>query len=271
MHPFRIAIEARDIGAAVDLLAEDVVFRSPVAFRSYQGRQVVEPIIRAVSTVLEDFKYVHEIGSPGASDHALVFEARVGGRRVEGCDLLHENEDGSIGVLAVLIRPLSGAVALRAAMEARAGVETLPYLDEHAIRIDAPRELVWLALQRSTSTSLGMGPRNPLQIILGATPPGGFEVLDSVPPERLTFVGQHRFSQYMLRFELTDAADGATQLRAQTYAAFPGLLGGLYRAGLVGTGAHAMATNHILRAVRPLSLELAAVLPRNGFATVPVG
>ena len=65
-HPFRAAVEARDIDAALALLAEDVAFRSPVVFAPYQGREAVAPILRAFSRVAQDFRYVREIGSPGA-------------------------------------------------------------------------------------------------------------------------------------------------------------------------------------------------------------
>ena len=88
-HPFRAAVEARDIDAALALLAEDVVFRSPVVFAPYRGRQAVAPILRAFSRVAEDFRYVREIGSPDAADHALLFQARVGSRELEGSDFLH--------------------------------------------------------------------------------------------------------------------------------------------------------------------------------------
>lgn len=37
MHPFRQAVEARDEDAMVALLADDVVFTSPVAFKPYPG------------------------------------------------------------------------------------------------------------------------------------------------------------------------------------------------------------------------------------------
>lgn len=37
MHPFRAAIEARDLDAVTSLLADDVVFRSPIVFRALPG------------------------------------------------------------------------------------------------------------------------------------------------------------------------------------------------------------------------------------------
>jgi ketosteroid isomerase-like protein len=119
MHPFRAAIEARDIDAAVALLGEDIVFRSPVVFTPYRGREAVRPILHAVSQVFEDFSYVREIGSPDAADHALVFHARVGDRQLEGSDFIHVDDDGSIDELTVMVRPLSAALALAEAMSAR--------------------------------------------------------------------------------------------------------------------------------------------------------
>ena len=118
MHPFRAAIEAQDIDAALALLAQDVVFRSPVVFKSYHGREAVAPLLLAVSRVFEDFRYEREIGAPDTRDHALVFSARIGDRELEGCDFLHTNEDGLIDDFCVMVRPLSGALALAEAMKA---------------------------------------------------------------------------------------------------------------------------------------------------------
>lgn len=119
MHPFRAAVEARDMQAAVALLADDVVFRSPVVFKPYRGREAVRPILHAVSQVFGDFRYVREIGSQDGADHVLVFHARVGGREIEGSDFLHLDDDGSIDELTVMVRPLSAALALAEAMSAK--------------------------------------------------------------------------------------------------------------------------------------------------------
>ena len=119
MHPFGAAIEARDLDAVQAQLAEDVVFRSPVVFKPYRGRAVVGAILEAVSRVFEDFSYTREIGAPDARDHALVFQARVGDKQIEGCDFLHLDENGSVDELVVMVRPLSGALALADAMKAQ--------------------------------------------------------------------------------------------------------------------------------------------------------
>ncbi|MET8473425.1 nuclear transport factor 2 family protein [Streptomyces sp. NPDC006422] len=116
MHPFRAAVEKDDFAAIEALLADDVVFTSPVVFKPYPGKAITMAILRGVTRVFEDFRYVREIGEPGGRDHALVFEARVGDRAITGCDFLHFDEDGRIDDFMVMVRPLSAAQALAAAM-----------------------------------------------------------------------------------------------------------------------------------------------------------
>lgn len=119
MHPFRQAVEARDAAAIEALLSDDVVFTSPVAFKPYPGKPITAAILRAVMRVFEDFRYVREIGDPSGRDHALIFEASVGGKRLTGCDFLHLDDDGKIDDFVVMVRPLSAAKVLAEAMAAQ--------------------------------------------------------------------------------------------------------------------------------------------------------
>jgi ketosteroid isomerase-like protein len=119
MHPYRKPVESDDMDAVAALLADDVVFTSPVAFKPYAGRAITAAILRAVTQVFEDFTYVREMASPDGRDHALVFTATVAGRKLQGCDFLHVDEDGKIDDLTVMVRPLSAAQALAEAMNAR--------------------------------------------------------------------------------------------------------------------------------------------------------
>ncbi|WP_425825221.1 nuclear transport factor 2 family protein [Streptomyces fractus] len=119
MHPFRAAVEKDDLDAVEAMLAEDVVFTSPVVFKPYPGKAITAAILRAVTRVFEDFRYVREIGDADGRDHALVFEARVGDRKITGADFLHFDEDGLIDDFMVMVRPLSAAQALAEAMGAQ--------------------------------------------------------------------------------------------------------------------------------------------------------
>ncbi len=117
MREFRAAVEARDAEAFDGLLADDVTFTSPVAFKPYEGRHITAAILRGVVRVFEDFRYVREIND--GDDHALVFEAVVDGKKITGCDFIHVNAAGKIDDFMVMVRPLSGAQALAAAMGAQ--------------------------------------------------------------------------------------------------------------------------------------------------------
>ncbi|MGZ8801898.1 MAG: nuclear transport factor 2 family protein [Mycobacterium sp.] len=119
MHPFREAVEARDESAMEALLAEDVVFTSPVAFKPYPGKPITAAILRGVMRVFEDFRYIREIADGNSRDHALIFEATVAGKKITGCDFLHIDDDGLIDDFMVMVRPLSGATALAEAMDAQ--------------------------------------------------------------------------------------------------------------------------------------------------------
>ncbi|MFF7769842.1 nuclear transport factor 2 family protein [Streptomyces massasporeus] len=116
MRAFREAVEKLDLDAAVALLAPDVVFTSPVVFKPYAGKAITAAILRAVSGVFQDFRYVREINDANGRDHALVFTARVGDREINGCDFIHLDDNGLIDEFTVMVRPLSGAQALAAAM-----------------------------------------------------------------------------------------------------------------------------------------------------------
>jgi len=119
MRRFREAVEARDEQAIAELLADDVVFTSPVAFKPYPGKPITAAILRAVMRVFEDFHYIREITDPGGRDSALVFQAVVDGKQVTGCDFIRVNDDGLIDDFMVMVRPLSAANALSAAMAAQ--------------------------------------------------------------------------------------------------------------------------------------------------------
>jgi hypothetical protein len=122
---FRAAVERRDIAAAHELFAEDIVFHSPATFHPFVGRETVGRLLGIVAETFEDFRYTDEFDTDGAQ--ALVFRARIGEREIEGLDLLRFNEDGLIADFTVMLRPLSGLVPFAQAMGEKvteAGLQT---------------------------------------------------------------------------------------------------------------------------------------------------
>lgn len=133
MHPFRKAVEDRDEAAIQALLADDVVFTSPVAFKPYAGKPITAAILRGVLRVFENFRYVREIHDSEAGLHALEFETGIVGApgvTVNGCDFIHVNADGLIDDFKVMVRPLSGATALSEAMGAQ-----FPRIQQEAVEL----------------------------------------------------------------------------------------------------------------------------------------
>ena len=122
---FRAAIEGWDIDAVSELLAEDIVFHSPVTFHPFVGRETVAGLLALVAETFEDFRYTGELQADGA--HGLIFQASVSGREIEGIDLLRLDAEGLIAEFTVLLRPLSGLVPFAQAMGekvAAAGIQT---------------------------------------------------------------------------------------------------------------------------------------------------
>jgi len=111
---FRAAIERSDLDGVSELLAEDVVFHSPVGFHPYIGRDTVTRLLALVADTFEDFRYTDELQCDGA--HALIFRASVSDRELEGIDLLRFDAHGLIVDFTVMLRPLSALVPFAQAM-----------------------------------------------------------------------------------------------------------------------------------------------------------
>lgn len=120
-HPFRLAVEAKDLEAAKATLREDVVLHSPILFRGFEGRDVVAQVLTHVAATLEDFRYTDELADD--DNVVLRFKARVGDRELEGIDFLELDEQGQVAELTVFMRPLSALNAFNEQMAARLGVE----------------------------------------------------------------------------------------------------------------------------------------------------
>jgi hypothetical protein len=112
---FRAAAEAKDFSAVEDLFSEDVVFRSPVVFKPYQGREALAMLLGAVVQIFEDFRYTDQVETGDTA--VLVFEARVGERELNGVDVLRFGPDGNVSEMMVMVRPMSGMNALAEAMQ----------------------------------------------------------------------------------------------------------------------------------------------------------
>ncbi|MFE7581145.1 hypothetical protein ACFU5Y_06220 [Streptomyces gardneri] len=142
-------------------------------------------------------------------------------------------------------------------------MSTLPYVDEHAIIVDAGAAEAWALVRDRVERSLsqpwlasyarvvGAEPREaggPRPLAEGAVFPG-FRVVRVVPGRELALEGRHRFSVYSLVFRIEELTDGRSRLRAESRAAFPGAAGRLYRLLVIRSGGHAMGMRRMLASI----------------------
>ena len=143
-------------------------------------------------------------------------------------------------------------------------IESLPFVDEHSISVDASAEAIWAGLLETLGQGFSSSPPGQLVVRalecapsackgepgrIGSTIPG-FIVTRAIPPAVLALMGEHRFSRYALVFRITEREEAPALLSAETRAEFPGRKGRAYRAAVIGSRGHVFATRSILRGVR---------------------
>ena len=115
-------VRSRDAAALDALLADDVVFHSPVVFRPQVGRALTKSYLTAALEVLGDqsFRYVGEW--IGAGSAVLEFVATVDGVEINGADFIAWNFEQRVVSFKVMIRPLKAIELVRMKMAARLGL-----------------------------------------------------------------------------------------------------------------------------------------------------
>lgn len=109
---------AGDLPGGLDaLLADDVVFYSPVVFTPQRGRAVTTQYLEAASRALAGagaFGYTKEVLSGDTA--VLEFETTVDGKHVNGVDIVRCDDAGRIVEFRVMIRPLQAIQAVHEQM-----------------------------------------------------------------------------------------------------------------------------------------------------------
>jgi hypothetical protein len=93
------------------LLAEDIVFRSPIVQSPIPGRPAILLVLTTVAQIFENFAY-HRSFVAGPHDAGLEFSANIGKWQLRGIDLVKFNERGEMAEFEVMIRPIKALAAL---------------------------------------------------------------------------------------------------------------------------------------------------------------
>lgn len=109
-------VRTRDPGGLDTLLAEDVVFQSPVVHTPQRGKAITAKYLTAAVAVLggPEFRYVEEWIGPNSA--ALEFVTTIDGIEVNGVDLIGWNAKGKIDRFKVMARPLKAIQILHERM-----------------------------------------------------------------------------------------------------------------------------------------------------------
>lgn len=106
LHDWHELVRTRNPQGLSALLADEVVFHSPVVHTPQVGKAITAKYLAAAFHVFfnESFRYVREIVGP--QDAALEFQVEIDGIAVNGIDLIRWNEQNRIVEFKVMIRPL---------------------------------------------------------------------------------------------------------------------------------------------------------------------
>lgn len=115
-------------GGYDELLADDVVFFSPVVFTPQQGKDLAKLYLMAAGNTFggdEDkadgtlkessFHYTKEVLD--GNQAILEFETQIDGKYVNGVDIISFNEEGKISEFKVMIRPLQAVNIIHMQMQ----------------------------------------------------------------------------------------------------------------------------------------------------------
>ena len=115
-------------GGLDTLLADDIIFYSPVVFTRQVGKELAKLYLMAAGNTfggddakkngdIEDssFRYTKEVLS--GNQAILEFETKIEGKYVNGVDIISFNEDGKISEFKVMIRPLQAVNIIHMQMQ----------------------------------------------------------------------------------------------------------------------------------------------------------
>ena len=114
-------------GGLDELLADDVIFYSPIVFSPQNGKELTTLYLMAAGNTFggdkakdgtlegSSFKYTKEILE--GNQAMLEFETQIDGKYINGVDIITFNESGKISEFKVMIRPLQAVQIIHEQMQ----------------------------------------------------------------------------------------------------------------------------------------------------------
>ena len=113
MEAWHRLVASKDIAGVDSLLAENVVFHSPLVDTPQVGKAITRQYLAAVFDIFSkhSFRYVREV--VGEHDAVLEFLVEIDGVSVNGVDMITWGDDGQIVAFKVMLRPLKAVKVMQ--------------------------------------------------------------------------------------------------------------------------------------------------------------
>jgi hypothetical protein len=109
-------VKTRDMGKLAALLADEVVFHSPVVHTPQRGKAITLLYLQGAMHVLNSAHFRYEREIVGSRDAVLEFTTEIDGVHINGVDLIRWDDSGQIVDFKVMVRPLKAVNALHQKM-----------------------------------------------------------------------------------------------------------------------------------------------------------
>jgi hypothetical protein len=107
LRAWHAVVEFKSAALLDELLANEVVFRSPAVFAPQEGKALTASYLTAALTVLgPSLRYVSQWHDQASA--VLEFEADLDGVYVQGVDILRWGSEGKLVSSTVMVRPIRG-------------------------------------------------------------------------------------------------------------------------------------------------------------------
>lgn len=109
-------VGSKDLSILNELLADNVVFHSPVLHTPQKGKILTKMYLSAALYVFKDSNFVYKREVIQGNHAVLEFETVIDGIVINGVDIIECNNEGRFVDFKVMIRPLKGLQMLQQKM-----------------------------------------------------------------------------------------------------------------------------------------------------------
>ncbi|MFN3213493.1 MAG: nuclear transport factor 2 family protein [Henriciella sp.] len=113
---FDYMMDGHDRGKLLEMLHDDVVFRSPVVHTPQEGKAITFAYLSAAGNTLGNGTFQYTRVFDCGDKAVLEFETEMDGIHVNGIDMIEWDADGKITDFKVMVRPLKAIQTVHAAM-----------------------------------------------------------------------------------------------------------------------------------------------------------